>query len=94
MSITIKDVVNEVHEQHQELLLSKQDISGIIDTILATVGSNLLEGNDVVLRNFGRLYVKTKPPRIARNPRTGGTVDVPAKQVVKFAPRGLMKTSL
>jgi integration host factor subunit alpha len=94
MSTTIKNLVDAVHETHSDLGLTKQSIADVIDSVLETVSQSLLNGEDVVLRNFGRIYVKTKPARLARNPRTGDPVNVPEKQVIKFAPRGTMKESL
>jgi integration host factor subunit beta len=41
---------------------------------------------DSELRNFGVFEVKKRKPRKARNPRTGETVEVPAKLVVTFKP--------
>jgi integration host factor subunit beta len=45
----------------------------------------LTEGR-LELRNFGVFEVKKRKPRKARNPRTGESVDIPAKLVVTFKP--------
>ena len=38
----------------------------------------------VELRGFGAFSVRSRPARVGRNPRTGETVDVPAKAVPFF----------
>lgn len=44
----------------------------------------LAAGEDVALYKFGTFKAKTAAARKARNPQTGGTVDIPARKVVKF----------
>lgn len=41
-------------------------------------------GEDVTLYKFGTFKAKMAAARKARNPQTGGTVDIPARKVVKF----------
>ena len=41
-------------------------------------------GDRVELRGFGAFGVKTREARIARNPRTGQPVAVPAKKIPHF----------
>ena len=44
----------------------------------------LAEGDKVELRGFGSFKVKSRKSRKARNPRTGSSVEVPAKLVPYF----------
>jgi integration host factor subunit beta len=44
------------------------------------------KGEKIELRGFGNFKLKTRNPRKARNPRTGESVDVPAKKVLHFKP--------
>lgn len=56
-------------------------------TVLTDVVTQEMEaGNKVSIQGFGVFASKVRAARTARNPKTGGTVDVPAKRVVKFAP--------
>jgi integration host factor subunit beta len=64
--------------QHQALAIVQKVLDGITET--------LLQEGRIELRNFGVFAVKKRRPRIARNPRTGETVKVPAKLVVTFKP--------
>ncbi|MCX5686354.1 MAG: HU family DNA-binding protein, partial [Candidatus Omnitrophica bacterium] len=42
-------------------------------------------------RNFGVFKVKTRKPRIGRNPKTGTTVSIPERKVVTFKAGMVMK---
>jgi nucleoid DNA-binding protein len=46
----------------------------------------LLKAGRVAIRDFGIFELHQQKARRARNPRTGGRVNVPAKVVVKFKP--------
>ena len=56
----------------------------IIDTTFETLLSNLIENGHVELRGFGVLSVRTRKPRLARNPKTGAKVEVAEKRVPFF----------
>lgn len=60
-------------------------VHAVIDVVVRTVTS----GHAVTVTNFGSWTPRRVPARKARNPQTGGTVSVPAHQVVRFrvAPR-------
>ncbi|MEK6758251.1 MAG: HU family DNA-binding protein [Deltaproteobacteria bacterium] len=40
--------------------------------------------NSFVIPGIGKLVLVDRKPRTGRNPRTGETIEIPAKQVVKF----------
>jgi nucleoid DNA-binding protein len=41
-------------------------------------------GESVELRGFGRFHPRHRQPRAGRNPRTGDTVQIPAKTIPAF----------
>ena len=57
-------------------------IDGLLETIVDTVRS----GDSVSLTGFGVFEVRARAARVARNPRTGEVVDVPATTVPAFRP--------
>ncbi len=63
----------------------------IIQRVLDRITESLLHDGRVELRNFGVFELRKRKPRRARNPRTGESVDVPAKLVVTFKPGTQMK---
>jgi integration host factor subunit beta len=60
------------------------DVELIVDTILSGITDALSRGDRVELRGFGRFEIRRRPAREGRNPRTGMSVDVPAKLVLHF----------
>ena len=42
-------------------------------------------GLEAILRGFGRFHLRHRQPRTGRNPRTGETLQIPAKAVPTFA---------
>ena len=54
-----------------------QCLQAIIDTVHA--------GEAVDLRGFGRFHLRHRQARTGRNPRTGETVQIPAKAVPTFS---------
>ncbi|GAA1304395.1 HU family DNA-binding protein [Pseudonocardia xinjiangensis] len=57
-------------------------VDGLLETIVETVGS----GDSVSLPGFGVFTARARAARLARNPRTGETVAVPATTVPAFRP--------
>lgn len=59
---------------------AKAMVQHTLDEMLRT----LVENGRLELRNFGIFQMSVSAPRKARNPRTGETVMVPSRRVVKF----------
>lgn len=64
--------------------LKVADIEHIVDTIIDTMTDALADGRRIELRGFGSFSVKERSARIARNPRTGESVKVPARRTLNF----------
>ncbi len=74
--------------------VSKKDTGIVVNLILENIGHALVRGDKVELRGFGSFKVKGRRARIARNPRTGDSVMVPAKQVPYFKASNDLKDRL
>ena len=61
-----------------------RDVENIVGAVFDEITDALAEGNRVELRGFGAFSVRSRPARAGRNPRTGETVEVPAKAVPFF----------
>ncbi|RKZ06214.1 integration host factor subunit beta [bacterium] len=79
--MTKADLVEEIS---QKTGLSKKDTGVVVNMIIENISKALSEGDKVELRGFGSFKVKSRRGRKARNPRTGDTVEVPAKLVPFF----------
>lgn len=64
--------------------LTRGEVERVVEVVLGAVGEALARGGRVELRGFGAFSVRSRPARLARNPRTGETVNVPAKHAPLF----------
>lgn len=55
-----------------------------LDAFEYAVASTLQMGEELQIRGFGTFKSRPQPARIARNPKTGDEVEVPAKNRVSF----------
>jgi integration host factor subunit beta len=60
------------------------DVEAVVDIIFGEIAGALERGDRVELRGFGAFSVRSREPRVGRNPRTGATVPVDAKAVPFF----------
>ena len=70
----------------QETKLRQMDVKNVIQLTLDHIIDILATKGRIELRNFGVFQVKERKARMARNPKTGEPVPVPARRVVKFVP--------
>jgi integration host factor, beta subunit len=64
--------------------LTQSEVERVVNVIFGRMVAALEDGGRVELRGFGAISVRHRPARTGRNPRTGQTVDVPAKSVPFF----------
>lgn len=74
--------------------LARRDTVTVVNLIMENIGNALASGDKVELRGFGSFKVKSRRSRLARNPRTGDSVDVPAKRVPYFKASNELKDRL
>jgi nucleoid DNA-binding protein len=64
------------------------------DKLVTVLTLTLISGEDIVIRNFGKLQPRTHNAVTRRNPQTGVPVDVPERQSVAFVPSRVLKARL
>ncbi len=74
--------------------LTKKEAEAAVNAIFSSISEALDKGDKVELRGFGVFRVRSKRARKGRNPRTGETIDVPAKLVPYFKPSKELKRAL
>ena len=62
------------------------DVESAVNCLLKHMADALVKGERIEIRGFGGLDLRYRPPRIARNPKTGEAVTLPAKGVLHFKP--------
>lgn len=63
---------------------TKVDANIALNNFSRSLQEHLAEHGQAVIPGFGRLKVVNRPSRQGRNPKTGESIIVPAKQVIKF----------
>ena len=64
--------------------LTHGEVERVVNVVLGRMTGAMADGGRVELRGFGAFSVRARPARAGRNPRTGETVEVPAKSVPFF----------
>ena len=66
--------------------LPKKDSEIIVNTVLKSIVDALHRGEKIELRGFGSFRLRNRRARAGRNPKTGESVQVPAKSIPYFKP--------
>ena len=62
----------------------RKDVGVVVDSLLQSIKDILTEGHHIEIRGFGTFKLKTRKPRVGRNPKTDEKVPVPARTVPTF----------
>lgn len=76
---------------YQEVGLSKNESSQLVESVLETIATSLEAGESVKLSSFGSFSVREKGSRIGRNPKTGEEVPIEPRRVLIFRPSHVLK---
>lgn len=66
--------------------VQKQSVKKMLDAYINIVTEKLAENEEIVIVGFGTLVLRPQNTRLARNPKTGEPVQIPARTTVKFKP--------
>ena len=98
--INLAEVSNEVYlridqgNDPNQPKLTKHGCYEMSKAMFDVVGKALEVGEEVAIPQFGKFVPVAKPARNARNPKTGETIKVPAKTVIKFRPGSALRTKV
>ncbi len=76
----------------QEVGLSRNESSNLVETILAEVVEALARGESVKISSFGSFTVRDKGQRVGRNPKTGQEVPILPRRVLVFRASNVLKS--
>lgn len=88
MAITKRELAREIAVKNG---LRQDQVRQVIQAFLDSVIAEMAKGNRLEFRDFGIFDVHTKKARLARNPKSGMTIQIPEKRVPHFKPGRLMK---
>lgn len=66
--------------------ITKKDCALVVEGFLNAVKQALAQRQHIEIRGFGTFKIRRRKSRMARNPRTGDPVRVPARAVPVFKP--------
>jgi integration host factor subunit beta len=78
------ELVSALNEKLSELQV--RDVELALNCILEQMIDALVPGERIEIRGFGSFDCRHRPSRIARNPKSGESVNLPAKVAVHFKP--------
>lgn len=77
------ELINAIAEKSG---MTKVDARKAVDAMIDAAKEELMKGGKISLVGFGTMGVTERPAHQGRNPRTGKSINIAAKKVVKFKP--------
>jgi integration host factor subunit alpha len=91
MALTKAQIVDTMVDQ---IGFTQKHSFEIIETLLEIIKRTLESGEDVMISNFGKFYVKVKRERRGRNPSTGQEMILKPRKVVTFKCSGTLRKKI
>jgi len=76
---------------YQEVGLSRNESSELVESVLQEISKTLVAGETVKISSFGSFVVRHKGGRVGRNPKTGEEVPIAPRRVLVFRPSQTLK---
>ncbi len=89
--MTKADLVNKIFEQ---IGGTKKEAADLIEKLFDAMKNTILEGDSIKISGFGNFIVRTKKPRIGRNPQTGEAIEISARRVLTFKPSQVFRDAV
>ena len=80
--MTRSELIDLIKEQCP--YLENKEVENAIHLFFSEIVTGLTSGKRVELRGFGSFSIKNRPPRIARNPRTGEKIELGSRLLPYF----------
>lgn len=78
----------------KDLEMPKAQVRRMVDAFIETVSETLVKGEKVQMSGLGTFLVKKTASRQGRNPQTGDSITIAARNVVRFKPAKPLKESV
>lgn len=88
-TLTRADIIDVLN---RDMKLSRTDSANLLESMLEHLAVSLEKGNLVKLARFGNFSVRSKNPRVGRNPKTGVEAEISARKVVSFKPSQILRS--
>lgn len=74
--------------------LNRKQVDQLLKELGFAIQIALVEGDDVTLPGLGKLTAKARPGRVGRNPVTGETIAIAARNAAVFKPIKALKDAI
>jgi len=74
--------------------LSHRQAAEVLTVLLDEITKSLSKGEDVLLTGFGKFKVSQRKEKQGRNPKTGETIQIPARKAPVFRPGQTLKDAV
>ena len=81
-AMTKLELVQQIAKKYPNLGIT--DIKKLIDTIFLELSTALANQDRIEIRGFGSMSVRSRKPRVVRNPKTNERVSIGERNVVYF----------
>lgn len=82
--MTKSELIEALAKQQPNLAI--KDVELVVKCIIEQMSQSLSSGDRIEIRGFGSFSLHYRPPRMGRNPKTGGSVALSSKYVPHFKP--------
>lgn len=89
--MTKADIIEQIYEK---IGFSKKESADIVELVFETMKETLERGEKIKISGFGNFVIRSKRPRIGRNPQTGEEIEISARKVLTFRPSQVLKAAL
>ena len=82
--MTKSELIQRIAQKQPQIV--ERDVEFAVKMMLDQIAACLAGGGRIEIRAFGSFSLRLRPARVARNPRTGTTMSLPAKYAPNFKP--------
>ena len=82
MSFVKSQILDQLANSYPNFL--KRDLEKALNLVFDEIIKTLAKGKNVQIRGFGSFKIRQLKSRIGRNPKDGSTIEIPAKQSVRW----------
>ena len=84
MTVTRSELIERITDAQQHIQV--KDVELAVKMLIEEMAQAVTSGGRVEVRGFGSFELHYRPPRVARNPRTGESVNLGGKYSAHFKP--------
>ena len=82
--MTRSELIHRIAQKQSQII--ERDVELAVKMMLEQMAASLAGGGRIEIRAFGSFSLRLRPARVARNPRTGTPVSLPARYAPNFRP--------